>query len=94
MLSPSEKFRASDAKVEGFRQLLQNPFFLEAIVVLKDEMPGGDVHRDAEAIASVRVLSGQTGWASAVNMLLSLAEPLPTEPAEEQATFLAENNQR
>ena len=83
----AEDFRASPQRVGRMRELLSDPTFAAAIVCLQDEQPKGDVLLGSDAIESARMLSRQAGWSGAISMMLSLAEPLPTEEPEPKATW-------
>lgn len=78
-------------RVAAFRTLLNDPNLADAIVVLRDESPIVDAIDNADPVASVRLLSRNFGHNQAIEILLSLAEPLPPPPQEEVATFGALN---
>jgi hypothetical protein len=78
------QFRSSADRVGAMRELIQNSVLVDAIVCLKDERPSGDAPDHADALASVRLLSRQAQHDAVINLLMSLAEPLPPEPVEEQ----------
>ncbi len=83
----SDEFRANTHRVGRMRELLNDPTLAQALVCVKDaEMPE-DAPSHSDAITSVRLLSQKAGWHGAINMLLTLAEPLPAMPEEETATF-------
>lgn len=86
-LTPSERFRASAEQVGSVRELLNNSILPKMIVCLKDESPSISVPDNSEALTSVRAAARKSGWDSCVDMLLSLAEPLPAEPEAIEATF-------
>lgn len=83
----SDQFRSSPERVVAFRGLLQNPVFAEAIVCLKDEKPLASVPPGADALDRAAALARLEQHELDVNLLLSLAEPLPPELPEEQANF-------
>lgn len=83
----SLQFRSSPERVGAFRELLQNSTFAEAIVCLRDERPNPSVPAGSDALESVRALARLEQHDTDVNLLLSLAEPLPTEPVEEDETW-------
>lgn len=88
------QFRATTERVTAFRELLKNPIFLEAIVVLKDERPSAAVDQGADAIESVRVAAKVEQHEHAINLLLSLAEPMPVVPeSEEEPGFGVDRSQ-
>jgi hypothetical protein len=76
-------FKSSPERVGAMRELIENSILAEAIVCLRDERPSGDAPDHADALASVRLLSRQAGHDAVINLLLSLAEPVPPEPEEE-----------
>jgi hypothetical protein len=80
-------FRRSPERVAAFRDLLQNPIFAEAIVVLKDEKPSAAVPPGADAYERSAALGRIEQHENSVNLLLSLAESLPPEPTEELPNF-------
>jgi hypothetical protein len=80
-------FRRSPERVAAFRELLQNPIFADAIVVLKDEKPSAAVPSGTDAYERAAALGRIEQHENSINLLLSLAEPLPPELPEEQATF-------
>lgn len=69
------------------RDLITSSVLAEAIVCLKDERPSGDAPDFADALASVRLLSRQAQHDAVINLLMSLAEPLPPEPMQEEPTW-------
>jgi len=69
------------------KELLNDPILAQAIVCLKDERPDPAVPLSADAIASVRIQAKLEQHDADVNLLLSLAEPLPVEPPEEEPTY-------
>lgn len=86
----SEVFRASPERVGRMRELLNDPTLAAAIVTLKDESVIDDVPRSSDPVESVRRLSWLCGYDAAINLLLTLAEPLPVpEPEEQPFEYLA-----
>jgi hypothetical protein len=81
------QFRSSPERVTAFRDLLNNPVFAQAIVCLKDERPPTNVGDGADALASVRALAAVAQHEADVNLLLSLAEPLPAEQPEPEPSW-------
>lgn len=81
------QFRSSAERVGAMRDLITNTVLAEAIVCLKDERPSGDAPDHADPIASVRLLSRQAQHDAVINLLMSLAEPLPQQPVEEPADW-------
>ncbi len=82
-----ETFRSDPGRVGRLRDLLNDPTLALALVVLKDDSQVLDVPETADPIASARRLSYLSGGIAKVDLLLSLAEPLPVEEPEEQPTF-------
>jgi hypothetical protein len=81
-------FRKSPERVSAWRELLtNNPTVAEVLVCLRDERPPTDVGNGADALASVRALAAVAQHDSDYNLLLSLAEPLPPEPEQEEPTW-------
>lgn len=83
----SDQFRSSPERVGSFRELLQNPTFAEAIVCLKDEKPPAAVLPGSDALDRAAALARLEQHDADVNLLLSLAEPIPPEPKEEEMTW-------
>lgn len=84
----AETFRSSPERVGKMRELLNDPTLAEAIVCLQDSRPESDLdHLTADALVSVRVLNRQIGYDRAINLLLSLAAPLPIPEPEERPTW-------
>lgn len=80
-------FRRSSERVAAFRELLQNPIFAEAIVVLRDEKPSATVPAGADAYERSAALGRIEQHDNAIDLLLSLAESLPPEPREEETNW-------
>ncbi len=59
----------------------------QAIVAIQNERPMFDAKDDDPEIVSVRRLSKSAQHDEVINLLLSLAEPLPPQREEESATF-------
>lgn len=83
----SEQFRSNPQYVGRMRELFSDPVLAAAIVCVKDEARLNDAPSAAEPVESVRRLSWLCGYDQAVNLLLSLAQPVPSELPDEQATF-------
>lgn len=83
----AERFRASAERVGRMRDLLNDAVLAQAIVCLKDERPDPALPIGADAIASVRVQAKLEQHEAAVNLLLSLAEPLPVNEPEPEPTY-------
>lgn len=83
----ADRFRSNPERVAAFRELLNNPILAEAIVVLKDEKPSASVDNGADALDRAAALARLEQHDADVNLLLSLAEPLPAEPKEEPMTW-------
>ena len=81
------EFRSAPARVGRIRELLNDPTLAQAIVCVRDAELPDDVPDHSDPVASVRALSRKSGWHGALNMLLSLAEPLPPPGVEEVASF-------
>lgn len=77
------QFRSLPDRLAAFRELLNNPVLSEAIVCLRDMRPSRDAHDSADAVTSVRILSRQSGYDAAIDLFLSLAEPLLAEQQED-----------
>lgn len=73
------QFRSSTELTARFRELLNDAVMQQAIIILRDGRVPVDPRPGAEAIESVRMLSQMVGADSAINMLLSLADPLEPE---------------
>lgn len=82
-----DSFRSSAERVGKLRELLQDPVLAAAVVCLRDMRPSGDTADHAEPVASVRLLSRQSGYDSCIDLFLTLAEPLPIEKPDEQPNF-------
>lgn len=80
-------FRSHSERVSKMRELLSDPTLAQAIVVLRDEMPQGDVHDSADALSSVRKLARQSGYILAIDTFLSLAEPLAPDIPEVEPSW-------
>ncbi len=83
----AETFRSDPGRVGRLKAILQDPTLALALVVLKDDSQVLDVPESADPIASARRLSYLAGGIAKVDLLLSLAEPLPVELPEEEPTF-------
>jgi hypothetical protein len=83
----AETFRADPGRVGRLRELLNDPTLATALIVVKDEARLTDVHSGADPVESVRRLSWLGGYNQAVDLLLSLAEPLPVETPEPEPTW-------
>ncbi len=88
-----ETFRADPGRVGRMRDLLNDPTLALALVVLKDDSQVLDVPESSDPIASARRLSYLSGGIAKVDLLLSLAEPLPVEAPEPEPDWGVEKNQ-
>lgn len=89
----TDRFRASAERVGRMKELLSDPVLALAIVCLRDSELPEDVTDHSDPVASVRVLSRKSGWHGAITELLSLAEPLPLQQANEEATYGVDKRQ-
>lgn len=81
-------FRRNAELVAGWRDLLaNNPVVAQVLVVLKDEKPSAAVPPGSDALDRAAALAKLEQHDFDVNLLLSLAEPLPPEPTEEEPTW-------
>jgi hypothetical protein len=82
----SFEFRQLPERVGAWRKLLsENPLVADAIVCLKDEKPSATVPPGSDALDRAAALAKLEQHDADVNLLLSLAEPLPPElPPEEE----------
>lgn len=84
------EFRTNAEMVVRLRELLSDPVAHTALEILRNSNPPVDADNEADAIASVRLLSQMTGYASCFNALLSMTElkrvhePLQAEFKPEQ----------
>jgi hypothetical protein len=76
-------FRSSPERVGAMRELIQNTVLAEAIVCLKDSRPPTKVPSGADGLDRAEILGRIQQHEADIDLLLSLAEPLPPEPAEE-----------
>ncbi len=83
----AETFRADPGRTGRLKDLLNDPTMALALVVLKDEAQVSDVPMLSDPTASVRHLSKLSGSNDTINLLLSLAEPLPVETPEPEPTW-------
>lgn len=83
----AEQFRSNAERVGRIRELLNDPTLAQAIVTLKDEAKLNDAPQSSDPVESVRRLSWLCGYDQAINLLLSLAEPLPLPEKEEEPTW-------
>lgn len=82
------EFRRNADLVAGWRELLAtNPVVAHVMVVLKDEKPSATVPPGSDALDRAAALAKLEQHELDVDLLLSLAEPLPPELPEEQANF-------
>jgi hypothetical protein len=87
-----EEIRSNPVLVGAFRELLKGdgitPTVLaQVIVAVQSEKPNQDAKDGDSEIVSVRRLSRIAQHDEVINLLLSCAEPMPTAPQEEPATF-------
>lgn len=81
-------FRKNFDLVAGWRELLAtHPVVAQVLVALKDEKPSAVVPSGTDALERAAALARLEQHDADVNLLLSLAEPAPTEPTEEVANF-------
>lgn len=82
-------FRKSEERVAAWRKLLsENPIVAQVLVVLQDEKPSATVPLGSDAFERSAALGRLEQHDADYNLLLSLAEPLPPEPEQdESATF-------
>lgn len=87
------EFRSSPERVAAFRELLSNnPTLAQAIVVLRDEKPSAAVPSGSDAIECARTLGKLEQHEADLDTLLSLAEPAPIAPSEEEQTWGIDKN--
>ncbi len=89
----SELFRSDPGRVGRLKALLNDPTLALALVVLKDDSQVLDVPESADPIASARRLSYLAGGIAKVDLLLSLAEPLPVEAPEPEPEWGVDKSQ-
>lgn len=81
-------FRRNADLVAGWRELLAtNPVVAHVMVCLKDERPLASVPPGADALDRAAALAKLEQHELDVDLLLSLAEPLPPELPPEEANF-------
>jgi hypothetical protein len=81
------EFRSSPERVAAWRDLLNNSLVANAIVCLRDERPSATVEAGSDALDRAAALARLEQHEADYNLLLSLAEPLPLEPTEDEMTF-------
>lgn len=89
----ADQFRSNPQYVGRMRELLSDPTLAAAIVCVKDESRLDDAPHSADPVESVRRLSWLCGYDQAINLLLSLAQPLSPPLPDEQATFGVDTSQ-
>lgn len=78
----------------AWRELLtSHPIVAEVLVCLKDEKPSAAVPSGSDALDRAAALAKIEQHEKDVDILLSLAEPLPVEPVEEEPTFGVDKSQ-
>lgn len=87
-----EEFRSNPVLVGAMRDLVKGdgttPTVLaQAIVAVQSEKPSQDARDGDSEIVSVRRLSRIAQHDAVINLLLSCAEPMPSETDEEPALF-------
>jgi hypothetical protein len=81
-------FRKSPERVSAWRELLtNNPTVADVLVCLRDERPLATVPNGADALDRAAALARLEQHDTDYNLLLSLAEPLPPEPEQEEPTW-------
>jgi hypothetical protein len=82
-------FRKSAERVSAWREMLAtNPIVAEVLVVLRDEKPSAAVAPGADGLDRAAALARLEQHERDYDLLLSLAEPAPPEPDEdERANF-------
>jgi hypothetical protein len=84
----ADQFRSSTERVTEWRELLaSNPLVAQVIVVLRDEKPSAIVAPGSDALDRAAALARLEQHETDVNLLLSLAEPLPVETPDEDPTW-------
>lgn len=74
------------------REIMADETFQLALLTVKDaNLPLEVAHDDADAIASVRMLSRGAGYNKALLNLLSTGDPLPAKPEEEESEYIDPN---
>lgn len=81
-----EEFRSSADRVGRMRELLADPVLAQAITALHASAPAIDADPNADALASVRILSQMHGYRTALDTLLLLAVH-PPKPPEIKSEF-------
>src|SRR6266498_3005955 len=83
----AEDFRRDPGRVGRLKELINDPTLATALIALKDEAQISDVSPSSDSVESVRRLSWLSGYNNAIDLLLSLAEPLPVEQPEPEPTW-------
>lgn len=88
-MNPLIAFRSDDNQRAALAALFNDPVMAHALFTLRDNASTEDVQeKNADPIASVRILSRRAGYHEALNDLISLSQPLPGVPAHfEEETY-------
>lgn len=88
-MNPIIAFRSDDNQRAALNALFADPIMAHALFALRDNASTDDVQeKNADAIASVRILSRRAGYHQALNDLISLTQPIPGSPAQfEEETY-------
>lgn len=83
----SDAFRRDAQRTAELAAVLSNPILQEALLLIHDSKAIIDAPRDADQLASVRLLSNHAGRSAVISELYELATPLAEQAAPKKPDY-------